>query len=39
VPVADDWIVYLWFVKFNEARQDKAKWVEVGVLDIVGGLR
>jgi integrating conjugative element membrane protein (TIGR03745 family) len=30
------WIAYLGFAKFNEARQGKAEWAEVGVLGIVG---
>ena len=29
------WIAYLGFAKFNEARQGKAEWAEVGVLGIV----
>ena len=32
------WIAYLGFAKFNEARQDKAEWAEVGVLGIVGAI-
>ena len=30
------WVAYLGFAKFNEARQGKAEWAEVGVLGIVG---
>jgi len=32
------WIAYLTFAKFNEARQGKAEWAEVGVLGIVGAI-
>ena len=32
------WIAYLGFAKFNEARQGKAEWAEVGVLGIVGSV-
>ena len=32
------WIAYLGFFKFNEARQGKAEWAEVGVLGIVGAI-
>ena len=32
------WIAYLGFAKFNEARQGKAEWAEVGVLGIVGAV-
>jgi integrating conjugative element membrane protein (TIGR03745 family) len=32
------WISYLCVAKFNEARQNKAEWAEVGVLAIVGGV-
>ena len=32
------WIAYLMFAKFNEARQGKAEWAEVGVLGIVGAI-
>ena len=32
------WIVYRGFAKFNEARQGKAEWAEVGVLGIVGAI-
>ena len=32
------WIAYLGFAKFNEARQGKAEWAEVGVLGIVGAI-
>ncbi|MCP5443385.1 MAG: TIGR03745 family integrating conjugative element membrane protein [Chromatiaceae bacterium] len=32
------WIAYLGFSKFNEARQGKAEWAEVGVLGIVGAI-
>ena len=32
------WIAYLGFAKFNEARQGKAAWAEVGVLGIVGAI-
>ena len=32
------WISYLAFAKFNEARQGKAEWAEVGVLGIVGAI-
>jgi len=32
------WIAYLAFAKFNEARQGKAEWAEVGVLGIVGAI-
>jgi len=32
------WIAYLGFAKFNEARQGKAEWAEVGVLGIVGAM-
>ena len=34
VPV----VAYLMFAKFNEARQGKAEWAEVGVLAIVGAV-
>ena len=29
---------YVGFAKFNEARQGKAEWAEVGVLGIVGAI-
>ncbi len=32
------WVAYLGFAKFNEARQGKAEWAEVGVLGIVGAI-
>ena len=32
------WVAYLAFAKFNEARQGKAEWAEVGVLGIVGAV-
>ena len=32
------WVSYLAFAKFNEARQGKAEWAEVGVLGIVGAI-
>ena len=32
------WIAYLMFAKFNEARQGRAEWAEVGVLGIVGAI-
>ena len=32
------WIAYRGFAKFNEARQGKAEWAEVGVLGIVGAI-
>ena len=32
------WVAYLTFAKFNEARQGKAEWAEVGVLGIVGAI-
>ena len=32
------WVAYLGFAKFNEARQGKAEWAEVGVLAIVGAI-
>ncbi len=32
------WVAYLGFSKFNEARQGKAEWAEVGVLGIVGAI-
>lgn len=32
------WISYLCIAKFNEARQNKAEWAEVGVLAIIGGV-
>ena len=32
------WVAYLCFAKFNEARQGKAEWAEVGVLGIVGAI-
>ncbi len=32
------WIAYQAFAKFNEARQGKAEWAEVGVLGIVGAI-
>jgi integrating conjugative element membrane protein (TIGR03745 family) len=32
------WIAYFAFAKFNEARQGKAEWAEVGVLGIVGAI-
>lgn len=32
------WVAYLAFAKFNEARQGKAEWAEVGVLAIVGAV-
>ena len=32
------WIAYLGFAKFNEARQGRAEWAEVGVLGIVGAI-
>ncbi len=32
------WVAYLCFAKFNEARQGKAEWAEVGVLGIVGAV-
>jgi integrating conjugative element membrane protein (TIGR03745 family) len=32
------WVAYLAFAKFNEARQGKAEWAEVGVLAIVGAI-
>ena len=32
------WVSYIGFAKFNEARQGKAEWAEVGVLGIVGAV-
>lgn len=32
------WVAYVGFAKFNEARQGKAEWAEVGVLAIVGAV-
>ena len=32
------WVAYVGFAKFNEARQGKAEWAEVGVLVIVGAI-
>ena len=32
------WVAYVGFAKFNEARQGKAEWAEVGVLGIVGAV-
>lgn len=32
------WVAYLAFAKFNEARQGRAEWAEVGVLAIVGAV-
>ena len=32
------WVAYLGFAKFNEARQGRAEWAEVGVLGIVGAI-
>lgn len=32
------WIAYRAFAKFNEARQGRAEWAEVGVLGIVGAI-
>ncbi len=32
------WVAYLGFAKFNEARQGKAEWAEVGMLGIVGAV-
>jgi integrating conjugative element membrane protein (TIGR03745 family) len=32
------WVAYLAFAKFNEARQGKAEWAEVGVLGIIGAV-
>ena len=32
------WVAYVGFAKFNEARQGKAEWAEVGVLGIVGAI-
>jgi integrating conjugative element membrane protein (TIGR03745 family) len=32
------WVAYLGFAKFNEARQGKAEWAEVGVLGVVGAV-
>ena len=32
------WVSYLTLAKFNEARQGKAEWAEVGVLGIVGAV-
>lgn len=32
------WVAYLGFAKFNEARQGKAEWAEVGVFGIVGAI-
>lgn len=31
------WIAYMGFAKFNEARNGKAEWAEVGMLGIAGG--
>jgi integrating conjugative element membrane protein (TIGR03745 family) len=31
------WIAYTGIAKFNEARNGKAEWAEVGLLGIVGG--
>jgi len=31
------WIAYTGLAKFNEARNGKAEWAEVGLLGIVGG--
>lgn len=32
------WVAYVGFAKFNEARQGKAEWAEVGVLAVVGAV-
>ena len=32
------WVSYIGFAKFNEARQGKAEWAEVGVFAIVGAV-
>ena len=32
------WIAYIGFAKFNEARQGRAEWAEVGLLAIVGAV-
>ena len=32
------WVAYLGFAEFNEARQGKAEWAEVGVLRIGGAI-
>lgn len=30
------WVAYIGFAKFNEARQGRAEWAEVGIFGIVG---
>ena len=32
------WVAYIGFAKFNEARQGRAEWAEVGVFAIVGAV-
>ena len=32
------WVSYIGFAKFNEARQGKAEWAEVGVFAVVGAV-
>ncbi len=32
------WVAYLGYAKFNDARQGKAEWAEVGILGIVGAV-
>lgn len=32
------WVSYIGFAKFNEARQGRAEWAEVGVFAIVGAV-
>ncbi|MCY4096327.1 MAG: TIGR03745 family integrating conjugative element membrane protein [Gammaproteobacteria bacterium] len=30
------WVAYIGFAKFNEARQGRAEWAEVGIFGVVG---
>ena len=30
------WVAYIGFAKFNEARQGRAEWAEVGIFAVVG---
>lgn len=32
------WVAYIGFSKFNEARQGRAEWAEVGVFAVVGAV-
>lgn len=32
------WVAYIGFAKFNEARQGRAEWAEVGLLAVVGAV-